>query len=344
MSKTIEIDGSFGEGGGQILRTALSLSCITGDTLNLFNIRKGRKKPGLMPQHITCVNAAAMISHAQVTGNEKGSMELTFSPEDVRAGRYMFDIGTAGSCSLVFQTLLPPLIFSGEPSNITIKGGTHVPFSPPYHYISGVFLPMLNRIGVEVESSIMRYGFYPKGGGEVSFRIQPIRQVKGMNLISRGALLFVHGLSGVSNLPVSIAERQKMSMIQNLQPVKADMQVIEVSSHGQGTFVFLKGEYEHAPAGFSSLGERGKPAEAVGKEAAEQFIDFHNSTACLDPHLADQIVLYLSLAQEDSSFTTPRITQHLITNLWVIEKFLNVRYEIQGELDSEGRVILFVSH
>jgi RNA 3'-terminal phosphate cyclase (ATP) len=343
MKKTIEIDGSLGEGGGQILRTALSLSCITGCPLKLFNIRKGRKKPGLMPQHITCVNAAAVISHAQVSGNEKGSTELTFSPGHIRPGDYLFDIGTAGSCSLVFQTLLPPLIFSGKPSEIIINGGTHVPFSPTYDYISNVFLPMLNRTGIAVESSIMKYGFYPRGGGRVSFRVNPVTEIKGMKLTSRGTLLSVRGHSGVSNLPVSIAERQKRSVIQTLLPEKADIRVMEVPSEGQGTFVFLKSEYEHNLAGFSSLGERGKPAEAVGKEAAGQFIAFHNSSACLDPHLADQMVLYLSLAEEGSSFTTSRITQHLLTNLSVIGKFLNVHYEIQGGLNAEGRVILFVN-
>ncbi len=344
MRKIIEIDGSLGEGGGQILRTALSLSCITGLSLKLFNIRKARKRPGLMPQHITCVNAAASISHARVSGNEKGSSELTFVPDRIMPGEYTFDIQTAGSCSLVLQTLLPPLILSGKPSNITIKGGTHVPFSPTYDYISDVFMPMLGRLGIKVEASIVRHGFYPKGGGEVSFRIHPVKTIKGMHLTSRGVLLSIHGHSGVSNLPLTIAERQKMSAIQNLPLSDVDLRVIEVPSYGQGTFVFLKGGYENALTGFSSLGERGKPAEAVGREAAEQFIAFHNSSACLDPHLADQIVLYLSLAREDSSFTTSRITQHLITNLRVIEKFLNIRYEIQGELNAEGRVGLFRSH
>jgi len=340
MNKTVEIDGSLGEGGGQILRTALSLSCITGRPLRLFNIRKGRKRPGLMPQHVTCVNAAAGITHARVSGNAKGSAELSFVPDAIKPGDYTFDIQTAGSCSLVFQTLLPPLLLSGKQSYITIKGGTHVPFSPIYDYISGIFLPMLSRIGIDVESSIRRYGYYPKGGGEVSFRIHPAKKIKGVQSTSRGPLLSIHGHSGVSNLPISIAERQKVSAIQHLPQSDIDMRVIDVPSYGQGTFVFLRGEYENGLAGFSSLGERGKPAEAVGKEAAEQFSAFHGSSACLDPHLADQIVLYLSLAGKDSSFTTSRITRHLITNLLVIEKFLDVRYEIDGQMNAEGKVRL----
>lgn len=344
MYETVEIDGSLGEGGGQILRTALSLSCITGRSLRLFNIRQGRKRPGLMPQHVTCVNAAAAISNARVSGNEKGSSELSFVPERVKPGDYAFDIQTAGSCCLVFQTILPPLVLSSKQSDITIKGGTHVPFSPTYDYISDVFLPMLGRLGIKTEASIVRHGYYPKGGGEVSFRIYPVKKIRGMRLTSRGALRSVRGHSGVSNLPLSIAERQKMAAVQAMPLPGVAMQVMEAPSYGQGTFVFLKGEYENTIAGFTSLGERGKPAETVGREAAELLIAFNDSLACLEPHLADQLVLYLSLAREDSCFTTSRITQHLITNLRVIEKFLDVRYEIDGQMNAEGKVRLYKRH
>jgi RNA 3'-terminal phosphate cyclase (ATP) len=338
--KTIEIDGSFGEGGGQILRTALSLSCITGTALRLVNIRRGRKRPGLMPQHVTCVNAAALISGAEVSGNERGSSELMFVPGRFKPGNYTFDIQTAGSSSLVFQALLLPLISADKPSNITIKGGTHVPFSPTYQYISEVFLPMLKRIGVEVESVIRRYGFYPKGGGEVSFMIYPSKTIESLQLIEKGGLLSLRGCSAVSCLPPAIAERQKKSAEGNLPAEGAVIKVKDVPSYGAGTFVFLKSEYEHVLAGFSSLGEKGKPAEKVGKEAAGQCMEFHNAPGCLDPWLADQIVLYLSLAREHSSFITTRISQHLLTNLWVIEKFLKLRYEIEGDPGGPGKVKL----
>jgi len=338
--KTIEIDGSFGEGGGQILRTALSLSCITGFSLKLFGIRKGRKKPGLMPQHQTCVNAVSEICNAEVFGNEIGSTELTFVPQKIKSGNYFFDIKTAGSSSLVIQTLLPALIFTDGISRVTIKGGTHVPFSPSYNYISEVFIPLLNKIGIKIETSINKYGFYPKGGGEVIFKIFPCEKIKRLNVVKRGELLSITGCSAVSNLPLHIAERQKNSVMQNLYPLSANIDILEVTSLGQGTFVFLKSEYENTLAGFSSLGRRGKRAEDVGQEAASFFKDFHKTSACLDPHLADQIVIYLSLAQKDSTFTTSRITQHLLTNLWVIEKFLKIRYEIEGKMDSEGVVTL----
>lgn len=339
--RKIEIDGSFGEGGGQILRTALSLSCVTGHPLRLFNIRKGRRKPGLMPQHITCVNAAAMICDASVRGNEARSQVLEFIPGKVGGGTYVFDIGTAGSCSLVLQAVLLPLALADRESQLTIKGGTHVPYSPSYHYVSEVFIPMLERLGIRVEPQIKKYGFYPKGGGEVSFRIFSAGQIKGLNISERRGLRSLQGCSGVSGLPVSIAERQRNSMVEKVPA--ADIQVMEVPSPGQGTFVFLKAEYENALAGFSSLGKRGKPAEDVGREAVQQFEDFYNTSACVDPHLADQVLIYLSLAHENSSFTTSRITRHLVTNLQVIEKFLDIEYQVEGELNKEGGVILMPS-
>ena len=341
--KTIELDGSHGEGGGQILRTALSLSCVTGHALKLFNIRTGRKKPGLMPQHITCVRAASEISNAKIKGADAGSTELIFVPGKTIPGNYLFDIKTAGSCTLVFQTLLPPLMFGEKPSFITIKGGSHVPFSPTYHYLTEVFLPMLRNVGVPVDSTIYKYGFYPKGGGEVSFTVHPVSQVKGLNVSERGELTALHGYSAVSRLPMNIAERQKSAMEQKVRSLPADIHIMNVVSPGEGTFTFLAAQYESTLAGFSSIGKRGKPAEKVGAETAEAFLDFHHKSAAFDPHLADQIVLYLSLSREDSSFTTPSITEHLLTNLWVIRKFMGIHYEVEGQLNSEGRIKIFRS-
>jgi RNA 3'-terminal phosphate cyclase (ATP) len=338
--KTLEIDGCFGEGGGQIVRTALSLSCVTGIPFRLFNIRKGRKRPGLMPQHITCVQAISDICSARSTGNEKGSQQLTFIPGKIKAGNYRFDIGTAGSAPLVFQTMLPPLLFAGSPSHVIIHGGTHVPFSPTYHYISEVFLPTLNRVGIHVESSIGKFGFYPKGGGEIDFIITPSPEIKALNIQTRGRLSAVHGYSAVSRLPKSIAERQKKSALQTLHQLSVTITVSEVLSIDEGTFIFLKSEYENSIAGFSSLGKRGKPAEEVGREAADELLRFHSTPESFDSHLADQLAIYLCLAGGNSSFTTARITQHLVTNLWAIQKFLPVSYQIEGEMNAPGKVTI----
>ena len=338
----IEIDGSFGEGGGQVLRTALSLSCLLNKPFRIFNIRKGRKKPGLMPQHLMGIRSLKLISDAKVKGDSIGSTELLFEPGEVKAGDYFFDIGTAGSTSLLLQATLPPLIFTKNKSSLSLKGGTHVPLSPPFHYISEVFIPILNMLGIDVKAKIETYGFYPKGGGKVTVEIKPVDVIKGRKFLERGEIKGVHGLSGVGNLPLSIAERQRDAVLKTLvsQGVTAEVETFSVPTPGQGTFIFLKAVSDNCIAGFSSLGERGKKAELVGEEAAKKFLDYYSTSACLDHHLADQIVLYLSIAQGESSFTTSEISGHLLTNLWVIEKFLGTRYRVEGEMGKPGKVTI----
>jgi RNA 3'-terminal phosphate cyclase (ATP) len=355
----VEIDGSYGEGGGQILRTALSLSLILRRPFRMTNIRKNRKNPGLRPQHLTAVRAAALLSGASVEGDSEGSLTLSFRPGEVRAGDYLFDIGTAGSTGLLAQTLLPPLAISGvidpslgvidpslgaidpslKESTLTLKGGTHVPWSPPFHYISEVFLPMLGRLGIDIRASLESCGFYPKGGGKIRFAIRPAGVLRPGEFTRRGRVLRIKGLSAVANLPMSIAERQRRSVLEGLGQlgdIPVDIELMEVPAFGQGTFVFLSAASEGSMAGFSSLGARGKRAETVGEEAARELLDYYRSGACLEPHMADQIVLYLSLARGPSRFTTSAITPHLRTNLWVIEKFVPLRYG----LDPSGLVTL----
>ena len=316
----IEIDGSYGEGGGQILRTALSLSCLFKKPFRIFNIRKGRKKPGLMPQHLTCVRAAQLLSNAEVKGDQTGSTELLFLPGEVKGGDFFFDIGTAGSTSLVLQTLIPAIVFSKitnnppfppflkggergllkEKSTITLKGGTHVHFSPCFHYLAGVFANFLKKIGIEIRLTIESYGFYPKGGGKVRAEIFPAKHVKPLNVMERGNILRLSGYSGVGNLPLSIAERQRKALMNSLMthgfteeqlvtpPSPSlekggkggfDIEILNVPTPGQGTFIFLQSESENSTAGFTSLGERGKRAEAVGEDAAMEFLNYY-STRC----------------------------------------------------------------
>ncbi len=340
----IEIDGSYGEGGGQILRTALSLSCLFKKPFRVFNIRKGRRKPGLMPQHLTCVKASQLISDAEVEGDSLGSTELYFSPQKIKGGDIFFDIGTAGSTSLVLQTIIPALIFGNEKATVVLKGGTHAPFSPSFHYIAEVFAPFLKRRGIEIEVSIDLYGFYPIGGGKVIAAITPVNKITSITIMKRGNVLSLKGYSAVANLPSSIAERQKDAAVDRIDSqikehtFPLDIELLNVRSAGQGTFVFLRAESEESIAGFTALGERGKKAEAVGKEAAEGFIRYYLTDAALDEHLADQIVLYLSMCREKSVFTTSCITQHLMTNLWAISQFHEFSYSIDGETGEAGTV------
>ncbi len=336
----LEIDGSYGEGGGQILRTSLSLSCLLKQPFRLFNIRKGRRKPGLMPQHLMCINALRQIANASVSGNTLHSQELFFHPSEIKPGDYIFDIGTAGSTTLLLQAILPPLIFSDSISSVTLRGGTHVPWSPPFHYLSEVFLPMLERLGATMSAEITRYGYYPKGGGEMKVIIHPSRELHSLFLTDREKNVMVKGLSGVSNLPLSIAERQRNAACKILEAhgLAASIETVSVPSPGPGTFLFLKAETASCIAGFSSLGERGKRAETVGEEAAEDLIRYLLAGACLDHHLADQIVLYLALARSSSSVTTALITDHLLTNLQVIRRFTGAVCACEGKSGQPGKV------
>jgi len=345
----IVIDGSYGEGGGQVLRTSLTLSALLGEPVRIENVRAKRRKPGLQAQHLTGVRAIAQICDAELEGAELDSLTLTFRPlASPRAGEYSFDVaearkgGSAGATSLVFQTLLLPLALAPGQSRLTMRGGTHVAWSPPFHYLKHVYLPTLARMGLEARAEIEKWGWYPIGGGEMTALIRDRREsyLSGLDLVERGELKRLWGISATSNLPAHIGQRQKKRAEEHLRRCGFDPQIeiIDAPSPGQGTTVFLVAEYEHAVAGFSSLGERGKPAEKVAEEACREFIAYHQSGACLDKHLADQLILPIALASGPSAFTTCEITMHSLTNVWVVEQFLGVRFEIEGEEGEKGRV------
>ncbi len=340
----IEIDGSVGEGGGQILRTALSLSCACGTPFRMVNIRRNRKRPGLMPQHLTAVRAAGRISGAEVSGDHPGSVTLSFAPGRATGGEYAFDVGTAGSTLLVFQTLLLPLLLAKRQSALTLTGGTHVPFSPSFHYVSSVFLTALARMGGNVELSIVSFGFFPRGGGTIRAIIHPAGKILPLRAEERGRVLSIDGCSAAGRLPRDIAVRQRDAAQDRLRAGIGDIGIplhIELSgapTPGRGTFIFLRANAENIAAGFTALGGPGKRAEAVGKEAAEEMIAYLDTGAALDPHLPDQLVPYMALCGEESVLTTSRVTPHLQTNLQVTGLFRNYSRNLEGETGKPGRL------
>ena len=333
----LHLDGSYGEGGGQILRTALSLAAALEQPVHIADIRAGRAKPGLRPQHLAGVLALARITDAEVTGAQLHSRELTFRPRGLYPGQYLFDVaektGSAGSVTLLAQALLPPLLAADRPSRLTLRGGTHVAWSPPAHYFLHVFLPALAQLGARVEMTLERWGWYPRGGGEVVLEVHPAPRLSGAEWRTPPDYRDFRAISAASRLPEQVARRQVERLKSRLG---GDMPVDLVQAGGldAGSMVLLYGPR----AGFDALGARGKPAEKVADEAADQFVTFRDRRAAVDRHLADQIVLYLARARGASLFITPEITLHLLTNLWVIEQFLGPIFEVQGELGEKGEI------
>ncbi|MDZ7292957.1 MAG: RNA 3'-terminal phosphate cyclase [candidate division KSB1 bacterium] len=319
----IEIDGRFGEGGGQILRTALSLSVVTGKPFRIINIRKKRSKPGLRHQHLACVNAAAEICGARCKGNTLQSLELEFTPGPIQPGNYFFHIPTAGSAMQVIQTVLPILSHATAPSTVTVRGGTHNPGAPPYEFFRASFLPLLKDLGISAEIELRKHGFFPVGGGELVATIHPQVQTRGQ------FSSHVRGIPGPANaeiliswLPLSIAERERQVMQQRLNWPETKIQIKEITdSPGPGNVILLYARYGERVHVFTAFGQRGKPAEKVAAEACEAYLDFHHSEAVLDEHLANQILLYLAL-NKGGLFTAPSLSLHTKTNIEVIKRFL----------------------
>jgi RNA 3'-terminal phosphate cyclase (ATP) len=338
------IDGSHGEGGGQILRTALALSVLSGKPLEIGHIRAGRRRPGLMAQHVMSVQAISEICGARVEGLELGSQRIRLLPGTTKGGRYVFDVArvraSAGSTGMIFQTLAPVLGFAEEPSDLILKGGTHTQWAPPIHYLSEVFLPTVYPMGFRAEIGTERWGWYPEGGGVVHAHVATCRKLKGLVLEENGKLMEIRGQSVVSNLPLSIAERQRNRVLMRLRQEKLEGEIalLEAPSSGRGTFVFLLARFERGMAGFSALGARGKPAEQVAEEAVDALLTYLHSGAAVDPYLSDQILLYMALAEGTSAFTTSQVTSHLLTNIWVLKHFLPLRCEVRGSLGQPGHV------
>jgi RNA 3'-phosphate cyclase len=344
IESMIEIGGSYGEGGGQILRTALAFSAILNRPIKINRIRAGRKNPGLQPQHLKSIEALATITKARVDGVKIGADAITFFPEKIIPGHYEFDIGTAGSVPLLLQALLLPLSLCESKSSLVLTGGTHVAWSPPFHYLTEVLFPSLALMGIRVEAEIERWGWYPKGGGRIEVEIHPTPKLAPVSFERRGLLKGVYGISAISNLPRHVAERQRERALIRIEKelnLQAEVEILsEIPSSGQGSFFFLIAESEGAKAGFSSLGKRGKRAEAVADEAVDSLKEYLESDGCVDSHLADQLISFMAFAKGSSSFTTNKITEHLLTNLWVIEHFIKISVSRLGNKGEKGKIDL----
>ncbi|HET6575182.1 MAG TPA: RNA 3'-terminal phosphate cyclase [Fimbriiglobus sp.] len=336
----IELDGSHGEGGGQILRSALALSILTGKPFKLVNVRANRKPPGLRPQHVMSVKAASDICRARFKGGSVGSSTLYFEPGEVKAGKYHFSIGTAGATGLVLHTIYLPLALRGAAeSELTITGGTHVSTSPCHHYNATTWAAYLKRMGIDVSLEMVRPGFYPRGGGEIRVTIRPCPRVRGLRIMDCPKLTTAGGFSAVAGLPESIAKRQARRLAERLKREGVESHIPEEEWRGgPGTVVGCL--FRQAPVLplFFAIGERGKPAEAVADDAADQAIAFRNADAPVDPHAADQIVLPLTLSPDASEYRTTEVTRHLTTNISVIRRFLDRDISCDGEEGATGVV------
>jgi len=326
--RMITIDGSYGEGGGQILRTSLALSLVTGKPFSIYNIRAGRKKPGLMRQHLTAVNAAAEIGNAATKGNSIGSKAFTFDPETIKSGNFHFAIGSAGSCTLVFQTVLPALMISGGPSEIVLEGGTHNPFAPPYDFLEKAFLPVINRMGPRVDAILEKPGFYPAGGGRFEVFIKPAG-LQRVDLLERGNIMNKIAFAAVANLPVKIADRELEVVREKLDWSGDLLKVVDgENSQGPGNILTVEIESENIVEVFTGFGERAVSAEKVAIRTIKSVREYLVHNVPVGRYLADQLLIPMAMAG-GGKFRTLSPSKHTTTNIEIIKKFLDVKIDIK---------------
>lgn len=334
----IEIDGSQGEGGGQMVRSSLALSMLTGRPFLLDNIRARRKNPGLQRQHLTAVKAAGQISAAGMLGASLHSSRLQFAPGPVQSGSYRFDIGTAGSASLVLQTVLLPLMLAEGHSELTLVGGTHNPLAPPYEFFALAYLPLLHRLGLHASVELVRRGFFPVGHGELRIAVSPATELRDFELLDRGDLLRQGVQVIVAKLPESVAHREVGTLKAKLGWKKEHFKILEdTTSRGPGNAVLVVLEYQNVTEVIVSFGERGKRAEQVAQEAGDETLAYLDSTAPVGPHLADQLLLPLGIAASrghTGRFRTLPLTQHSLTHIEILQRFLDVQIETHEQEDA----------
>lgn len=321
----LTIDGSQGEGGGQIVRTSLSLSLLSGTPVRIEKLRAGRSKPGLLRQHLTAVNAAAQIGDAAVSGAEIGSQTIEFRPRTIRPGDYTFSIGSAGSTTLVLQTVLPALWAADGPSQLTLEGGTHNPLAPTFDFIVRAFLPLLARMGVQVQATLDRPGFFPAGGGRMRVTVQPAGKLAAISILERGAVRARRATAMWTSLPSDVARRELATAQARLGLSDADCAARPIrGAHGPANVFQIEVESEHVTEVFTAFGERGLAAERVAEQACEEAEAYLNSQAAVGPHLADQLLLPMAMAGE-GAFSSLAATPHTETQMAILARFLGTR-------------------
>lgn len=340
----IELDGATGEGGGQVLRSALTLSMITGQPFRIVNIRANRSKPGLLRQHLVAVQAAAAVSGASVTGAELGSRTLTFAPRAIKAGDYQFAINSAGSCTLVLQTLVPALLFADGPSTVRVSGGTHNPMAPPVEFLQRAYCPLLAKMGANVELALERAGFYPAGGGVVTASVTPCAQLTPIDLVERGERRDGYAEAIIAGIPGDVGQRELACIGPGMGWSDAQLRMRGLpADQGPGNALLITLEYEHVTEVAVAFGEKAVRSEAVAKAALNEARRYIASGAAVGEHLADQLMLPLALAG-GGSFTAASVSQHALTNAQVIERFLPVQFSFASDGEGEtARQLIVVS-
>ncbi|MBA7614944.1 RNA 3'-terminal phosphate cyclase [subsurface metagenome] len=333
--ETVFVDGSTGEGGGQILRTSLTLSCITGRSLHIENIRAARRNPGLAKQHLSCVQAACRICDGQCRGAEKGSKVLDFQPGPVRSGDFNFDIGSAGSATLVIQTVLPALFLADKPSTITVTGGTHNPWAPPFDFLCETFLPAIVTAGFRGNCKLIKHGFFPAGGGKITFDVQPWQKSASgghqiIKICEPSKEFQINAKVYTAKLPSHIGPRQQKLLLQSGLNIQ-DTEHIEVTdSDGPGNCTMIRLCDGRGTTVFTAFGMRGKPSRDVVGEVVNLAEDFLVSGAAIDRFLADQLLIYMAISKA-GSYTTNELSSHLLTNVEIIKKFLPVDFRVEQQ-------------
>jgi RNA 3'-terminal phosphate cyclase (ATP) len=342
MARLIAIDGAGTEGGGQVLRTALALSCATGQGFEMSRIRAGRMRPGLRPSHLGAVRAAQMISGARVSGAFEGSPDLRFEPGPIVPGEFHFDMSPAGAATLILQTVLVPLALASEGSRVRITGGTHVPGSPSFHYLSRHGAALLERLGLRVHLTLGMAGFHPKGGGEILARIEPwnAASAPALSLRERGRLVAVRGVSAAGRLRGGVAERQRdaaRELLWESRRLEVAWETLDLTSASPGSFIQLEAVFENTCGALDRLGERGVRPEAVGDQLARTFLRFLDAEGAVDPHAADQLALPLALSPAGGVVRTTEVTAHLVTVAGTLRHF-GIAAEVSGRVGGPGRL------